>query len=193
MSEIKAYYEVSTCTSGQFRKDGSFYFLSNRSGMSQIWKAFPHQEPVQVTNTCDRVWSYHVSPNGKDAFLSMDKGGNENEQIFYVKEGCDEPIDLTRDTTSRNQFGGVTPDGKTVIYASNARSKANFDICSVNVDTLEKLRLQKEQSLKRENNLQNAVLSIKERFGRNAVMKGINYQENSTAIERNGTVGGHKA
>lgn len=61
------------------------------------------------------------------------------------------------------------------------------------VEALEKERIRKEQSLRRENSLQNAVLSLKERFGRNAVMKGINYQENSTAIERNGTVGGHKA
>lgn len=41
--------------------------------------------------------------------------------------------------------------------------------------------------------MQTAVLSIKERFGKNAILKGMNFQEQSTVIERNGSVGGHRA
>ncbi len=33
----------------------------------------------------------------------------------------------------------------------------------------------------------------KKKYGKNAVMRGMNYQEGATAIERNGQVGGHKA
>lgn len=138
MANIQAYYEVSTCTGGQFLADGSFLFLSNRSGMGQVWQGWTDKAPVQRTFLKDRVWSYHVAPNGKDVFISMDIGGNENEQIYVLKDGETEPVDLTCNTKSRNQFGGVTPDGKTVVYASNERSAANFDICAVNVDTKEK-------------------------------------------------------
>ncbi len=45
----------------------------------------------------------------------------------------------------------------------------------------------------KEKSIQKAVISIKERFGKNAVIKGMNLQNGATTIERNGQVGGHKA
>ena len=41
--------------------------------------------------------------------------------------------------------------------------------------------------------MQEAVLSIKKRFGKNAILKGLNYEEGATAKERNQQIGGHKA
>ena len=35
-------------------------------------------------------------------------------------------------------------------------------------------------------------LSIKNRFGKNAILKGMNLEEGGTTIERNGQIGGHK-
>ena len=53
---------------------------------------------------------------------------------------------------------------------------------------------QKEQAmLEREKQLQQTVLQIKHKFGKNAMMKGMNLQEGATAIERNRQIGGHKA
>ena len=34
---------------------------------------------------------------------------------------------------------------------------------------------------------------LKEKYGKNAVLKGMNFEKGATAIERNGQVGGHKA
>ena len=45
----------------------------------------------------------------------------------------------------------------------------------------------------KEKRLQQAVLDIQQRFGKNAILKGTSLQENATTIERNGQVGGHKA
>ena len=135
MADIKAFYEVSTSTSGVFMKDGSFLFLSNKSGMNQVWRGRMGEEPVQVTNLPDRVWSLKGAPNGEDALVTMDHGGDEQEQIFLLKKGCSEPINLTNNPKARNQLGGMTPDGKTVVFASNARSAANFDICTVDTET----------------------------------------------------------
>lgn len=44
----------------------------------------------------------------------------------------------------------------------------------------------------KERRRQEAILSIKKKFGRNAILKGMNFEEGATAIERNGQVGGHK-
>jgi len=45
----------------------------------------------------------------------------------------------------------------------------------------------------KEKRLQKATLLMQERFGKNAVLKGMNLQEKATTIERNGMVGGHRA
>jgi len=45
----------------------------------------------------------------------------------------------------------------------------------------------------REKRMQKAVLDIKNRFGPNAIMKGTSYQDAATGIERNRSIGGHKA
>ncbi|MGN1382871.1 MAG: hypothetical protein ACI4W2_08655, partial [Eubacterium sp.] len=44
-----------------------------------------------------------------------------------------------------------------------------------------------------EKQLQNAVLNIQKKYGKNAVLKGISYQDGATQRERNGQIGGHKA
>lgn len=41
--------------------------------------------------------------------------------------------------------------------------------------------------------MQEAMLSIKRKFGKNAVLKGINPEEGTTAKDRNEQIGGHKA
>ena len=52
---------------------------------------------------------------------------------------------------------------------------------------------QEEAELLRERRRQQALLSIKKKFGKNAIMKGMNLEEGATARERNQTIGGHKA
>lgn len=49
------------------------------------------------------------------------------------------------------------------------------------------------QKLERERRLQEAAISIKKRFGKNALLKGMNLQEGATARDRNSQIGGHKA
>ena len=47
--------------------------------------------------------------------------------------------------------------------------------------------------LEREKALQETMLGIKKKFGKNAVLKGTNYLDGATMRERNGQIGGHKA
>ena len=47
--------------------------------------------------------------------------------------------------------------------------------------------------LEKEKSLQEAMLGLKKRFGKNAVLKGSNYLEGATMRDRNGRIGGHKA
>ena len=53
--------------------------------------------------------------------------------------------------------------------------------------------VQLEQEKQREKAIQQAMLGIKKKYGKNAILKGINFEDSATTIERNGQVGGHKA
>ena len=46
---------------------------------------------------------------------------------------------------------------------------------------------------KKEEDLAKAILNIKHRFGKNAILKGMNLEEGATTIDRNRQIGGHKA
>lgn len=52
---------------------------------------------------------------------------------------------------------------------------------------------QQAQRLEREKRQQKAVIRIKKKFGKNAILKGTNFREGATTRQRNGQVGGHKA
>ena len=54
-------------------------------------------------------------------------------------------------------------------------------------------RAKEQVELEREKRVQHAMLSIKKRFGKNALVKGFNLLEGATAMERNSQIGGHKA
>lgn len=60
-------------------------------------------------------------------------------------------------------------------------------------EELERVRKAEEEQLTRERNVQEAMLDIKRKFGKNAIHKGTALEEGSTAIERNKQVGGHRA
>lgn len=49
-----------------------------------------------------------------------------------------------------------------------------------------------ETALERERRMQEAMLAIKRKYGKNAILKGMNLEEGATARERNGMTGGHK-
>ena len=45
----------------------------------------------------------------------------------------------------------------------------------------------------KERKLQEAVLNVKNRYGKNAILRGMNLEEKATARDRNRQIGGHKA
>ena len=62
-------------------------------------------------------------------------------------------------------------------------------------DYSEKKKLEEKEAADREKEkkLQQALLSIKHKFGKNAVLKGVSLEEGTTAKDRNNQIGGHKA
>ena len=69
--------------------------------------------------------------------------------------------------------GNTALDGQTVTEAENRKN--------------EKERLEKEK------HLQEAMLRVKSKYGKNAILKAADLQEGATTIDRNRQIGGHKA
>ena len=63
----------------------------------------------------------------------------------------------------------------------------------VDYEAQEKERREKQAALDKERRMQEAQLAIKKRFGKNAILRGLNFEEGATAKERNEQIGGHKA
>lgn len=57
----------------------------------------------------------------------------------------------------------------------------------------ERQETKKNEELAKERRMQEAVLELKRRFGKNAILRGLNLQEGATGIDRNSQIGGHKA
>ena len=60
-------------------------------------------------------------------------------------------------------------------------------------EALNKEREEENARLKKERKLQEAMLAVKKKYGKNAILKGMNLQEGAMTIERNNQIGGHKA
>lgn len=58
---------------------------------------------------------------------------------------------------------------------------------------LEKKRQEEEAALAKERKLQEAMLSVKKKYGKNAILKGMNLEEGATGLDRNNQIGGHNA
>ncbi|MCF0106700.1 MAG: DNA methylase, partial [Holdemanella sp.] len=60
-------------------------------------------------------------------------------------------------------------------------------------ETIEKQHKEEIKQLEKEKKAQQAILKIKEKYGKNAILKGMNLEEGATTKQRNDQVGGHKA
>ena len=77
-----------------------------------------------------------------------------------------------------------------VIYQKDIKKEKKYEQIDL-FTNYEELNKNKEQE-KKEKSLQNVMLNIKKKYGKNAIIKGMNLVEGGTTIERNGQVGGHK-
>ena len=60
-------------------------------------------------------------------------------------------------------------------------------------EALERQRQAEEAERDKERKIQEVQIQIKKRFGKNAILKGLNFEEGATARDRNNQIGGHKA
>lgn len=89
----------------------------------------------------------------------------------------------------------ITLSANHVVDESSVVKVEAFEQMSLFTDyeELEKKQAEEEVLLEREKKIQKAMLDIKKKFGKNAILKGMNLEEGATARDKNNQIGGHRA
>jgi len=82
-----------------------------------------------------------------------------------------------------------------VVDEATVQQKENLEQLDLFTDyaAAQAKREDEEAKLAREKKVQKAMLDIKKKYGRNAILKGMNLEEGATTVDRNKQIGGHKA
>lgn len=135
MSEIlKHFLTAPRSYSPRYIRETLVLFISTRSGDPQLWeKDLNSGEETQLTFGKERVFDPRVDKEGRRLLFSMDAGGNENAQIYMLKEGDRQPQNLTRRENVRHMLGGIK--GDRLVFADNERDARSFDISVMDLNT----------------------------------------------------------
>lgn len=77
--------------------------------------------------------------------------------------------------------------------AKQADSGRTEQISFFDSPDIQERREQEQTELEKERRCQETILQIRKKYGKNAILKGVNYEEGATTKNRNGQIGGHKA
>lgn len=137
-ARMAALLTIPTATNPVWYSDSRLLYLSDVSGVPQLWAVDFDPEtraiaspPHAVTDFGDRVGSLVASPRGNLAVFGMDTGGNERAQLWCLD--ADGPRPLTTDPGAIHTLGAVSPDGRRVAFASNARARHAFDVLTLDL------------------------------------------------------------
>ena len=82
-----------------------------------------------------------------------------------------------------------------VILETEAKAEDAYEQLDLFTDyaALQEEKEKETAEMEKERKMQKAMLEIKQRIGKNAILKGMNLQDGATAKDRNRQIGGHKA
>ena len=83
----------------------------------------------------------------------------------------------------------LRPEGEANVQADKTEQMSMF----VDYEQQELETEREKAELEKEKHMQTAIIDIKKKFGKNAILKGMNLEEGATAKDRNSQIGGHKA
>jgi len=136
---------------------------------------------------------FYGRPAPKNAHGSIHLGRNTNISSIIVPAAAQLYEKITDPNLLVRRIYIVATDviGKHSKIA-NEQQLSIFDMAEDNSGEIKASTLSEEE-LKNEEKMQEAILNIQYRFGKNSIIKGLDLEESATALERHGQIGGHKA
>ena len=121
---------------------------------------------------------------------------NLGRQTSSTKLIIDKVMELYDEIVNRSLLvRRITVVANHLVEESTVTEKAEFEQLDLFTDyaALQKEQEEEKEEREKERKLQEAMLEVKKKFGKNAMIKGMNLQEGAMTIERNNQIGGHKA
>ncbi len=112
---------------------GLLAFLSNRSGVNQIWTCpmrdgHPAGQPRQLTDGPERVIALAFAPKGRDLIFTTDRGMDERFQIWLIPDAEGTPRPLTAAPGRVHQWGAWGPEADRIAFTANLRDARQMDL-----------------------------------------------------------------
>lgn len=104
-------------------------FLSNADTETpQLWLQTNGAPASRVTDHLDRVTLGKFRPGGGALLYGLDDGGDERQQLHLLDIASGRSRALTNAPHAIHDFGGFSPDGAAIAYASNTANSVDFDV-----------------------------------------------------------------
>ena len=120
---------------------------------------------------------------------------NINHKTSSSKVIMEHMLELYERITNKNLLiRRITMVASNVVDENQANKKPvyeQFNLFTDYQEQEEKMEKQKEDEII-DKKIQKVMLDIKKKYGKNSILKGMNYEEGGTTIDRNGQIGGHK-
>ena len=155
---------------------------------------------IENLNNTDRKKKYHgevtIDRYGRRIPKHAHGTTNLKRQTSSTKMITDAVIELYDGIVDRNLLiRRINITANRLVDENSVKKEKVYEQLDLFTDYEAQRKKQEEEeaALDREKRMQEAMLSIKKKFGKNAVLKGMNLQEGATARDRNEQIGGHKA
>ncbi|MBC9797289.1 S9 family peptidase [Sinomicrobium weinanense] len=132
---IEQFYGNSRIGGGAFSSDESALLVSSdESGIFNLYEIdIQNGTKKQLTHSEEEsFFAIDYVPGTGEILYSADKGGNEINHIYLLKEDGT-TTDLTPDEKAKSSFGGWSEDKKSMYYLSNKRDPKYFDMYKMNM------------------------------------------------------------
>jgi len=127
--DLERYLNVRSAYGASFAPDGTLAFLTDTTGVPQVWTLDdPEGWPDQRTFYDEQVSFASWSPERHELVFGMDEGGNERAQLYLLDADNGRVTNLTATPEAKHRWGGWSHDGDRFAFASNRRDEAVFDI-----------------------------------------------------------------
>ncbi|HUI38219.1 MAG TPA: hypothetical protein VLY85_01150, partial [Thermoplasmata archaeon] len=146
LERLRRWLDVSTAHNPSVLHDGSeVLFVSDATGLPLSYRvAVTGGAPRLALGSSERTDRILASPREGRAVVSSDAGGNEYWQLTLIDldggPSAPPPRRLTDDPKVIHSAGAWRPDGRHVLYSSNARDPRFFDVYEMAVDSPKRAR-----------------------------------------------------
>lgn len=132
---FESYLNMRSASGASFSPDGQrLTFLTDITGVAEVWcvpidiHAPVPAWPEQLTFRGERASGAVYSPAAETVLVTGDVGGNEHSQLWLLQAAGGAMTPLTAAPEVIHEFGGWSPDGTAITFASNARDLRFFDV-----------------------------------------------------------------